>query len=496
MASNNLTPTPASLPAQGMPKAAIPPAVHIPPVPYRPGQGEFVTRQTGSTSYLGQIIYTTDPGTPTSGSQVYKYGVTALNPNVKQILNLLVSGPFWSQYHIAPDNDYETHPDFEAIDMQLTAFIDVALECLQHESFRNVLKAIWQDAYTYGFSVSEFNWAETDDDGMTWLDSIKVHSPFQFDIYTDQTNELQSLYYRTTGQIITKDILEKFLVVTYPYLSHGNYYGQSGLIAVEPDVKFIELLERAQSEGIRALAIKSLEHHFLAEEMSDQQVEEVKTNLAAIQAGSVISFPASQDKDGKFTPKHVVKVIDDRASSDGLKIITDLLSTLYKRVSRNMGLPDDLGFTGTNVGSLAKASEESNLYLQALVDAQNFITTFVNRQIIPLLIKYNYPSVLDDPNYRVPRFTFATVDTNQNIDLYPLLAALNANAISLTEFRKAASFDGPLDVNDTLSALLAAQEVEKEKALVDPNAPPVAEQPETTPTGFAALRAFLARVTK
>lgn len=492
--SKRKKPVPASLPVPPGTTSTIAPAVRIRPVPYsapneppKPRGGELLTRQAGPTGYLGNIAYSQDPGTPTSGAQTYQYGQVANNPNVKQIINLLVSGPFWGQYHIAPSNDYTRFPEFEEIDQILQQCVIDQLDGVQGETFRNILKSIWQDAYTYGFSVSEFVWPTDpvtgdtiyDADGKIWLQTIKVHSPYLFDIYTSTINEIQSVTYRQTGQQVVEGDLEGLLIVTYPYFSHGNPYGQSGLISVLPDVLAINALEKAQSEGARALAIKSLLHHYLAENMEENEVEEVRADLANMMSGSVVSWPADIDKDGKLAPMHSVEVIEDRASAAGLDIINKYLDRLYKRVSRNMGLPDDLGFTGTNIGSLAKAAEESNLYLQCLADAQLFIADFVNRQIIPLLIKYNYPEALEDPDYRIPQFTFASVDTNAAVDLYPLIAAYNADLISRTEFRAAAGYDAPIDPGDTASVLKAKIEQTPATALDDPD--PGAVTPESEP---------------
>jgi len=376
--------------------------------PVKPPPGEYITRTTGD-AITTQTVY--DPYAVQNGQAVKKYGFTAKHPHVAPALKLLEEAPFWSEYHIFPDNDYKAYPHFEDIDRKVIKLIDYQIKSFWYEDFENVLRIIFSDAFIYGFSVSEkiFGW---DDRLKQYLiKAIKPHSPFHFDLYTDQGNNLGRIFYRLRGLYIEPQMLNKFIVVPYPYLEHGKYYGTSGLQSIYFDVKVIEILEQALSEGIRRLSIKPMIYYYNGEEMTDDDLKKMKTALYNMDGGSVFSVMAMVDPDtNKSIPRDDIRVLEDRASPDGLALVTDFLDILYRRVNRTLGVPDDLGFTTTAAGSYAKSKEEFSLYDQTIVRNQKFIEMFTNRQIIPSFIKYNYPALYDSYDYNLPQFRFGAIE--------------------------------------------------------------------------------------
>jgi hypothetical protein len=485
-------PIPAAGPVSAPPFTVLRPQEHIAPIAYKPGKGEFITQTPGPTSYLGQSPWRVDPGQPTAGAQIKKFGFTRLNPNVKETHDLMVAGPFWTPWAWHSQNNYTEEPWAEAIDTMIMAALEKNFDGINGESFTNILKNIYDDARTYGVSVSEVNWFDQDaETGFNWMSGIKTHSPFQFDLYTDGVNELQSIYYYGTGQRMKLPVLEKMLVVTYPWRGHGNLYGESALIAVLPDVQEIVVLEQALNEGARALAIKPLLHYYLANSMSDEQLNGIVANLQALQSGSVLSFASYLRTDnGDLAPMNKIVPLEDRASVEGLKIIHARLELLYKRVARNMGFPDEMGFTQTNVGSNAKAQEQTNLLTLLFEDGQEFIENFVNRQIIPLFIKYNFPELSLLPNYRLPSFRFGILDEESSESIiYPMIAGFNAQIYSRGEVRKTTGFTEPIDENDTLAAILArtavpGQQPATSPAVTMPNAAAAFQLQRTSPRIF------------
>lgn len=378
-----------------------------------PIEGDFITRPT----YSDTLESSYDPYSTQTGQTTYKYGTIAIHPTVAPALKFLVDGAFWSTYSIHPVNDYEKYPGYENIDKAIIDLINYQIENLNYESFTNTLKSIWYDSLVYGFSIAEMNFKF--DGNYNCIDNIKPHSPFNFDLYSDKGNNLSRIYYKLNGTFIEGALLEKFILTTYPYVTHGSHYGTSILQSIYFDVKMIEILEQAYSNGVRSLAIKSIEHHFIGDNLSSQELEDVQNSLFNLESSSLISLPATQNSNGDMIKQHDIKVMEDRASAEGTKLIKDLLSILYKRVNRSLGLPDDLGFSNTNVGSFAKAKEEMNLYTQTIVNNQEFIANFVNKKIIPYMVKYNYPSLCSTKEYKLPKFVFDTVEEDAlavNID--------------------------------------------------------------------------------
>jgi len=372
---------------------------------YRPTSGEFITRPIGGIS-TNESSY--DPWATTSGSSTKKYGYTALHPSVQPALKFLVEAPFWVDWDFHAQNDYEEFPQYESLDDDIIELLRRQVDSMEFETFTNSIKSIWKDALIYGFSVAElvYGW----DGRFNMVEAIKTHSPFLFDLYTDAGNNLDQLHYSLGGVTIEKETLPKFVITTYPFIEHGRHYGSSILKSIYFDVKVIEILEQSYTEGSRRLSIKPMLHHWIAENLSKEDKEATEKALFDIDNGCVVSLPAMQDVDGKLVEQHRITVLEDRANWEGVRNIKDMLDILYKRVNRSLGLPDDLGFSTANVGSLAKAREEMNLYTQTIVNNQYFIESFANRQIVRAMVRYNYPGAIEDGNYKLPLFQFGSVE--------------------------------------------------------------------------------------
>ena len=382
-------------------KPYIPPKVIPSSVPTL---GNMITRpQIGSNTE-----YSYDPYAIQSGQETYKYAEVALHPCVKPGLEFMTNAPFWSGWHIEPNNNYELYPGFEAIDDAVIDLINYQIETMRYETFQNSLINISKDGLIYGFPVGEKIFVY---DGRYWcLRQIKAHSPHLFDFWTDEAHELDRIYYRLTGLYIDRKQLDKFIIAPYPTLRHGRYYGESALKSIYFDVQLIDVLEKALAEGVRRLSVRPIIHHYIGENKSQEELTADRNALYEMDSGSVISFPAIPDPDGKPIPQHDVRVLEDRANPEGTVVTQAYLETLYKRVNRNLGIPDDLGFTSTGVGSLAKSKEEMSLFTQNIVRMQEWIENWVNKQVMPSFIQYNYPSLLKKSKYQIPVFRFGTIE--------------------------------------------------------------------------------------
>ncbi len=401
----------------------IQPLVHE----YRPEPGEFITRPSFGSTYIAP----TDPHAPQQGYDTYKYALTALHPQVAPALRFIVEAPFWVDWSFQPVNNYDDNPEFEKADNLIIKLINYQIERLEHETFENTLKIIWSDAFIFGFSVSEMVFEF--DNKYVCVKSIKPHAPYDFNLYTDEGHNLDQLFYNRTGVYVNRSGLGKFLILTYPYLKHGNYYGQSGLQSIYFDVKVLDILERAKIDGVRRLSIRPLLHYYQSENMDAKDLQEMKKALYNIDSGSLIDLPATTDAEGKnLIPQHEIKVLEDRASAEGMALVTDMLDIIYKRINRTLGLPDDLGFSNAEIGSYAKAKEEMNLYTQTIVNNQGLIENFVNRQLVPALVRHNYPTILNDRNYKLPRMRFGSVEEDFDTAKADMINELiNSGVISL-----------------------------------------------------------------
>jgi hypothetical protein len=386
----------------------------------KPVVGDYIQTLVGAG--LSSTNQYADPWAPQTGQSTSKYGLAALHPAVQPALKFLIDGPFWSEYHIIGDNDYDKFPGFEGIDEVLIALIEYQIKKLQYETFVNTLKAIWKDSIVYGFSVSEMSFRY--DGRYVCIDTIKPHLPPWFEIYKDPGNNLAQIRYTPLGLTIEKDLLEKFLVVTYPSLVHGNFYGRSILQSIYFDIKVVELLEQAYAEGCRRLSIRALVHEYAGDKLADEEKEAVEQALYDIDNAAVVTLPGLIGEEGELISKHKIYLLEDRASSEGIGITKNLLDILYARINRCLLLPDDLGFANAKVGSWAKAKEEMDMYTLQITVHQDFIESFINRRIIPTMIRYNYPSYLSNPDYNLPVFKFGSVEEEYDLAKLEMVTSL------------------------------------------------------------------------
>jgi hypothetical protein len=301
---------------------------------------------------------------------------------------------------------------------------------LDYAPFEAVLKSIWKDSFIQGFSIAEKNLELVK--GEWAVKNIKVHSPHNWDIYTDQGFNIDYLFYRLLGTVIGRDLLPKFIVSTYPFVEHGNFYGRSKIQPIYFDLQVIEVLEQAQAEGVRRVSIRPIIHYWSGEDRSEADITKMRDSLFRLDSASVLSFEGhTNPESGKLEPQEDVKVLEDRASPDGLALIKDILDILYKRVSRILDMPDDLGFSvSTSVGSYAKSKEETNLLSLSITNDQRFIERIVNRQIVPTMVQINFPSLLTDPDYNLPVFRFGSAEEEvDSIDIENIVTMLQAGIL-------------------------------------------------------------------
>lgn len=390
-----------------------PPTYVETPVPeYKPRPGEFITDAIGVGSTLN---FSLDIWSPKSGIETKKYSETAIHPSVVPALRFQAESPFKLGFFFKPQNDYKKFPQFEENDKRVIDAIWHQINSMERESFTNILKAIFMDALVYGHSVSEkvFKW----DGRFQCVSDIKVHSPYEFDYYTDNGFNLDRIYYGKTGLYIERKFFPKYVQVTYPYLRHGRFFGSSILQPIYYVVKLIEVLEQAQASGIRRLAIRPILHTVVPKDKNAAEVERVTSILYNADSGSVLQLPGVQNPDtGEIQAIHKIEVLEDRASPDGTALIADVLEVLYKRVGRVLDMPDDLGFSADGeVGSRAKSAEQTPLREESIGTNRNFIEDYSNRQIVPSMVDYNFPSLAENPFWKRPRLTFGSDDTEVDV---------------------------------------------------------------------------------
>ena len=357
-----------------------------------------------------------EPFVVRSGSETRKYWEIKVHPVVKIGLDFIKIGTFWPGFDIHPGNDYtidkgKVHEDF---DKEVIEEIKNQIDTWKLDSFKNNLESLLDNALTSGFVGAAEKLFEQADDGHTKMWGIRTHTPFEFELYTDPYTNLNKFQWLGSGQFVVGDELTKFVTAPWPYLSNGNHYGVSELQSILHDVKALEIIEEAEIRGIQALTVRPIIHWYLANATNQDELALVREALQKSDMLATVSLPSDgafrENALGELQKNHLFEVLEDRASHDGVELIRDVIDMLQKRILRNMGIPDDLGFSTSTVGSYAKAKEEMNMFLARLKRYQEWVENLVNKQILPDMITPNFEL---PEGYRLPQFRFNQVEEDK-----------------------------------------------------------------------------------
>lgn len=366
-----------------------------------------------------------------SGSFATRYTEISLFPLVKMGLDLRIAGALASGWSIKIQNDYDLYPTFEALDKLILHDILDQLGELQ-DDFNNIIKEILYQSMVYGFTIAEKSF---DNVKSQWeMHRLKVLPSFQFDIYTDAYNIIEKLFHLASGRWVQEDVLEKFVIATYPFDINGNPYGRSELQSIYNDVKLLEILEQYRAKAIQYLCVKPIIYRYNPER-DDTIVGAARNSVYNLESFSIISLPLSQnpsDPSGAPIIDDILEVLEDRASSDGLAAVENVIDQIQKRILNALGIPDDLGFTTQPIGSYAKSQTELTMFNSRILNDQSYLEGIINRQIIPSLVHYNWRHLPD--TYVLPKFQFHTIEEDTHATIVTTLVELiTAGIISPNE---------------------------------------------------------------
>jgi hypothetical protein len=199
----------------------------------------------------------------------------------------------------------------------------------------------------------------------------------------------------------------KFAVCPYPTIRNANWYGQSLLQPIARDIALLDIVEESAVRAIQSLSVRPIIHQ-VPPESSEEDVSDIHAALTNTGSNGVITIPLlerSIGPDGGETVLETqrIQVLEDRASGEGMDAIEFLLNYYPTRITRALGVPDDLGLTTTNSGSYAKSQTEDEAVVNPVhAQDRDYVINFFNTYVIPWMIKPNERFL--PPGYRLPRF--------------------------------------------------------------------------------------------
>jgi hypothetical protein len=351
---------------------------------------------------------------------------------VKRAVDFRVSAAFWQPWTLVSRNKLDR---WRAIDIRVMECIQNQLDDLLDGGLLVLMQGLLRNAIEYGYGFGEIVFQPRYyGQGVS---RIKTRPPTYVQLYTDPVDNVERFQWIGTGAWAGGAGLLKYIMAPYPYLRNGNVYGTSDLACIAHDVKILQALEQYQVLGVRNTLVRNILHYF-SEGDSDESINAKITKLVSLESGGVLSLPkGTLPGDGKETEfKHDdIEVMDDRASSEALKALPVLLERLEKRITRALGVPDDLGLTTTGVGSLARAEVEMNVPLARIAQDQHWLEWVIGSQLIPAMVRYNFPALPDD--YRLPAISFQDTSAGwQSDDADRIMQLYREGFITLQDAQK------------------------------------------------------------
>lgn len=379
-------------------------------VPKKPQAGTNLLQ----ISYGMSPVFQTEAARPTSGQDLFKYGTFARNPVAKMALDVLESSTFLVPWTIVPQNDLREHPEWEDLETRIRADISRQIDGLKDQTLEMSLRAHFRNCVEYGLGILEWVYPPYLTMGKYTVERLNARGGYDFDVYVDQTGALEQLMYYESGQYIQREDLARYAVTPYPYLRNGNWYGESMLQSVFHDIQLLEALEQCLIQGANLLSVRPILLWY-EQGQSEAELAGIMSNLLQLSSGGVAKMPMEMPLDSATAKTGLqmnkVEVLDDRASAEGQKAITEAIDLLSKRIARALAMADDLGYSNANAGSFAKAKEEMNLYIAKVIQMQEFVEHSAN-QVIVGMVRYNWQNTPD--GFRFPRFQFDQVKEDRS----------------------------------------------------------------------------------
>jgi hypothetical protein len=394
-----------------------------------PPKGEEATSQI----FPGVFANTLNRYAPASGIELQKFSILRRNPIVSTAMRAVRDGVFWvdGQTKPHPKNDYDENPEFEDLDNEIIQFVQVQLDTIginntlppnaqNLPTFKNYLFAALDDGRTYGNTIAELVWNSTQ--GFHRLEKIKTKPPWNFDYSIDTNDELEAVLFSSKSKSLDPT---RFLIGVWPTLKWGNYFGESDLLNIEPDIKALESIEASFNQGLQQNNLKSIVGHLRPSHLKEAN-DKIKDDIGSLEAGSILIIDKTKDGKGDSHKTIEFEATPDLSSDEAIINTTSQIQELIKRINRALGVPDDLGNVTSGEGSYARAKTQFDMYISTVEMCQNWLKELANK-IVSTIIWYNWETLPED--YQRPVWEWDEVEEEYSEKVAKYLEVLIKNGI-------------------------------------------------------------------
>ncbi len=290
------------------------------------------------------------------------------------------------------------------IDIKIADFITYNLFDRLKTPFNRRLESMLS-ALDYGYSVSEIMYAyinnHKDFKGLIGVDDLKTRPPHGFDFKTDACGNLAYLkQYQGQGMYSLDLPPSKFAIHTFDK-QFDNLYGNADLRAIYRPWWIKDVTLKFYAMHLERYGTPLLIAYYTGQLTADEE-KDLKAILKYLLKGTGFKLP-----DGK------VRI--DNITFPAPAGYSEALDRCDKMMSRGLLMPDNLGFTNTNVGSYALGMEQFNLFYVILKRFLDNLLEDINIQVIKRLVDINFPNVDKYPKLKASSLQVDELDKLSNV---------------------------------------------------------------------------------
>jgi len=300
-------------------------------------------------------------------------------------------------------------------DIEIAEFVQTNFDRLEMPTFDGILDNLL-DSIAYGFKCGEVILEQYE--GKWVWDKIKFQHPILFDFEYDDQDNLENVrygyYYGDETKIPVKEFNEKFIIMVYPYLKDGNWYGDSELKEIYFEWWSKYNIKRWRNEFIQGRG-KPVPHIIIdSAKITDDEKNEVKDMFENWQDNMYVIIPGFRDEAGEIQGKFTVDWVSV-GTKENVDLHNETLIHIDKSITRKMLFPDRMGFTDDGTGSFAQSKQIFDFVIMNIKQLHKRLEDVINPKVRQL-VDLNFPNVKE-----YPKWQFQEVDRGIEKEILQLL---------------------------------------------------------------------------
>jgi hypothetical protein len=303
------------------------------------------------------------------------YEKMLLDDKVSQVMEIVNSAVRSMPWSVVSDNP------------EVAEFITGNLNTLNLKQFVGNLLS----ARAFGFAVFEEIWEKdlsNPENPRYRIKEEKLLPYHRIEFVTDKYAVLRAIEF--DGE---EKPLEWFHIFTYPQIKPDSYhYGVSDLCKIYREWFTKDILKKYRNLGLENFAFPIVVAIYDENRYREgtREWEELLAMLDGLKDDSRVALPSGiNPSSGELMPGVRLEFLEPKFGGGGFNAFERAIENENRAIARNLGLPDDLGFSDTRTGSYAKSRTEMQLYLQVVNDIAGIVEKNIQK-IIDRLVFYNF----------------------------------------------------------------------------------------------------------